>query len=69
MTYKKETTTHDYMNSADHEYFYISYEIVVQDFGIGIPEERLKDLFINFSKLKDQKGLNNPKTPNQIRNG
>jgi hypothetical protein len=28
------------MNSVDHEYFYISYEIVVQDFGIGIPEEK-----------------------------
>lgn len=47
-----------YMNSVDHEYFYISYDLVVEDHGQGIPKDKLKDLFINFSKLKDQQGLN-----------
>jgi signal transduction histidine kinase len=39
--------------------YYISFEIVVKDQGIGISKENIGKLFLNFSKLADTKGLNN----------
>ena len=38
--------------------FYITYEIVVKDSGLGISQENLDKIFHNFSKLKDSQGLN-----------
>ena len=33
--------------------------MAVQDFGVGIPEDKLQHLFLNFGKLEDEQG-NNP---------
>lgn len=35
------------------EVVYISFELAVQDFGVGIPADQLKNLFINFGTLDD----------------
>jgi hypothetical protein len=42
--------------------FYISFEIVVKDSGIGISKENIGKLFHNFSKLADTRGLNSQGT-------
>jgi signal transduction histidine kinase len=47
-----------YINSTSHDYFYLSYDMVIKDSGPGIPEDKLNNLFINFSCLKDEQGLN-----------
>ena len=36
----------------DQKFSYISFQLKVTDFGSGIPNDQLKDLFLNFSKLE-----------------
>ena len=37
---------------------YINLEIRIQDTGVGISEEGIKNLFLNFSKLKENSDRN-----------
>jgi len=30
---------------------FINFDIIIEDTGMGIPKDKIKDLFINFSKL------------------
>jgi signal transduction histidine kinase len=41
-----------------YEKFYVSFEIRIQDSGRGIAIENQDKLFLNFSKLADEEGLN-----------
>ena len=34
---------------------YIKFELSIQDFGCGIPPDKLKTLFINFNNLDEHK--------------
>lgn len=40
-----------------HQYF-INFDLEIQDFGVGIPEDKLSSLFINFNKIEEHKNLN-----------
>jgi len=37
---------------------YIKYELKVQDYGCGISQEKLKNLFINFGNLEEHREKN-----------
>ena len=37
---------------------FICFDLIVKDYGYGIPKENQKDLFVNFGKLKDTRGVN-----------
>ena len=39
-------------------HFYTKFQIVIQDFGDGMPKDKLNSLFMDFSKLEDSKGKN-----------
>jgi signal transduction histidine kinase len=45
--------------SEKDEYYYVSFQIRIKDSGRGIEKENLNKLFLNFSKLADEEGLNN----------
>jgi signal transduction histidine kinase len=34
------------------QHYYVNFDLEVQDFGCGIPPDRLDNLFINFSKIE-----------------
>ena len=38
--------------------YYVSFEILIKDSGRGISKENQGKLFLNFSKLADEEGLN-----------
>jgi signal transduction histidine kinase len=38
--------------------YFVSFEIIIKDSGRGIPKEDQSKLFLNFSKLADEEGLN-----------
>ena len=46
------------INFNKDEYYYISFEIRIKDSGKGISKENHNKLFINFSKLADEEGMN-----------
>ena len=33
--------------------FLIRFQIIVKDYGVGIPTEKIKHLFVNFGKLDE----------------
>ena len=37
---------------------YINFDLIITDFGCGIPENKLESLFINFSKIAENSGQN-----------
>ena len=43
---------------SSSEKYYVSFEIRIQDSGRGISKENIGKLFLNFSKLADEEGLN-----------
>jgi signal transduction histidine kinase len=47
------------ITSEKDEYHYVSFQIRIKDSGRGIEKENLNKLFLNFSKLADEEGLNN----------
>ena len=44
-------------SSSDMEY-YISFDLTIQDFGMGISKEKIGKLFFNFSKLEEHASAN-----------
>jgi signal transduction histidine kinase len=38
--------------------YYVNFDLEVQDFGIGIPEDKLDSLFINFGKIDENSRKN-----------
>ena len=53
--FRKES---DDNNLLEVEEQYIHLQITIRDTGIGIKQENLKNLFINFGKLEDFQGRN-----------
>lgn len=37
----------------EKEKFYIRFQLSVKDYGTGIPQDKIKNLFINFSKIEE----------------
>jgi signal transduction histidine kinase len=48
------------IKQADPEvaYHYVKFDLNIIDYGSGMPDDMLKNLFINFGKLKVPKGQN-----------
>lgn len=45
-------------NVEHEEQYFVSYEILIKDSGLGIKKEDLGKLFLNFGKLADKEGNN-----------
>lgn len=45
-------------SQSGYERYYLSFEIRIQDSGRGISKENQEKLFLNFSKLADEEGVN-----------
>lgn len=46
------------MGSKVMDKYYVSFEILIKDSGLGISKKNQGKLFLNFSKLADEQGLN-----------
>jgi len=38
---------------------FISFDIIIEDTGMGIPQDKIKSLFVNFSKIEKHQKQNN----------
>jgi signal transduction histidine kinase len=58
---KKRSNSNDKLVKKDvnkMDKYYVSFEILIKDSGRGISKENQGKLFLNFSKLADEEGLN-----------
>ena len=48
-----ELVAHNKSNKSQDTCCYIRFQILIQDFGCGIPQDKIDSLFVNFNKLSD----------------